>query len=91
MASWALSFTPEAEDDLAKLDKQLRERIIKKLDWFRANFEQIKPLPLGGDWQGFFKLRVGDWRVIYEISQGEKSIKIRVIDHRDKIYKRTIS
>jgi len=91
MARWTLIFTPEAEDDLARLDKQLKGRVIDKMDWLRANFEQITPLPLGGGWQGFFKLRVGDWRVIYEVVQDEKVIKIRVIDHRDKIYKRRIS
>jgi len=88
MAKWALKFTPEAEDDLAKLDRSIRKRIIEKLDWFQANFGQIIPLPLEDAWQGFFKLRAGDWRIIYEIIQEGKIIKIRIIDHRSKIYKR---
>lgn len=73
MLKWKLSFTPEAEDDLAKLDKEIRKRIIKKLDWLENNFEKITPLPLGGEWQGFFKLRVGGWRVIYEVNYEEKN------------------
>jgi mRNA interferase RelE/StbE len=90
MEKWSLSFTPEAEDDLAKLDREIKRRIIEKLDWLQANFKQMRPLPLGDEWRGFFKLRIGDWRVIYEIVQKEKIIKIRVIDHRSKIYKRKL-
>lgn len=88
MAKWDLKFTLESERDLARLDKPSRKRIIEKLDWLQTNFGQITPLPLGDDWQGFFKLRVGNWRIIYEIIQEEKIIKIWIIDHRDKIYKR---
>jgi len=53
MARRTLSFIPEAEDDLARLDKQLKGRVIDKMDWLRANFEQIIPLPLGSGWQVF--------------------------------------
>lgn len=88
MSQWKVDFTCEAEDDLDKLDKQIRKRVIEKTLWLRDNFDQIIPLPLGGRWQGFFKLRVGDWRVIYEIEDLKKQITIHLIDRRDKIYKR---
>jgi len=54
----------------------------------RKNFDQITPLPLGDKWRGFFKLRIGDWRVVYEIEISKRLITIHYIDHRDKIYKR---
>ena len=88
MPQWKVKFTIEAEEDLDKLDKRIRERVLEKMLWLNDNFDQIIPLPLGGRWQGFFKLRVGDWRVIYEIEDVKKQITIHQIDHRDKIYKR---
>lgn len=88
MSQWKVKFTFEGEEDLDRLDTQIRKRVIEKILWFRDNFEQIIPLPLGGRWQGFFKLRVGDWRVIYEVENLEKQIIIHRIDRRDKIYKR---
>lgn len=91
MSKWSLDFVPEAEDDLAKLDKDLIRRINYKLSWLRDNFDKITPLPLGSEWQGFFKLRVGDWRVIYELNRDINLITVRVIDRRDKVYKRKIS
>ena len=90
MPKWSLDFTPEAETDLKKLDKKLRRRIIDKLDWLQANFNDIIPSTLGGIWQGYFKVRVGDWRVLYKIDWNKNLINIYLIDRRDKIYKRRI-
>jgi mRNA interferase RelE/StbE len=88
MAQWRVIFTIEAEEDLERLTKQVRERVLRKILWMRDNFDRILPLPLGGKWQGFFKLRVGDWRVIYEIEEEQKQITIHRIGPRDKIYKK---
>lgn len=88
MSCWILEFTPEAEQDLAKLNRDLRRRINEKLDWLQANFDEITPLALSDKWRGFFKLRVGDWRVIYKIEWGKNLIRIWIIDRRDKVYKR---
>ena len=51
------------------------------------NFENIVSLPLGGAWRGFFKLRVGDWRIIYEADRGNELVIIHAISPRDKVYK----
>ena len=67
MPKWDIVFIPESEDDLEGLSPTTRKRIIKKLDWLQNNFETITPLALGGKWQEFFKFRIGDWRVIYDI------------------------
>ncbi len=87
MEQWRVIFTFEAEGDLAGLGEQIQGRVIKKILWLRDNFNQIIPLPLGGKWQGFFKLRMGDWRVIYDIEKSRKQITIHRIGPRDKIYR----
>jgi mRNA interferase RelE/StbE len=87
MAPWNIVFTIEAKDDLDRLDKQIKKRVIEKILWLRDNLDQIIPLPLTGRWQGFFKLRIGDWRIIYETENLKKQITIHMIDRRDKIYK----
>jgi len=88
MQKWQCILTKEAELDLKRLDYSTRKRILEKIKWMRENFDQITPLPLGGKWRGFFKLRVGDWRVVYEIEISTNLITIHYIDHRNKIYKR---
>jgi mRNA interferase RelE/StbE len=88
MEKWRFLIIREAESDLKRLDENNRCRVLEKLNWFTENFEHVIPLPLGDPWKGFFKLRVGDWRVIYEVENEKRLITIHYIDRRDKIYKR---
>ena len=77
-----------AKEDLEKLDKSLQRRIIGKSEWLQDNFDKIIPLTLTGGWQGFFKLRVGDWRIIYKVEWAKNLIIVYLVDRRDKIYKK---
>ena len=86
---WAVKFSKTGERDLGVLDRSVRREIIDHLGWVALNFESIAPFPLHGKWKGFFKLRVRDWRVIYKFDSPNKLISICIIDHRDKIYKRS--
>ncbi len=87
MNEWEIFLTSETESDLEKLDTTVRKRILEKLKWFKKNFRQITPLPLTGEWKGFFKLVIGDWRVIYKINNTERLIMIYRIEHRSKVYR----
>lgn len=88
MSEWSFVFAKEAEKDLEHLDSVTRNRVLEKINWLKENFDLITPLPLGGQWRGFFKLRVGDWRIVYEIKISDKLVIVHYIDRRDKIYKR---
>lgn len=70
---------PQALEDLAKLDNQIAQRIIDKLTWLSENMETISPLSLKGKLSGFFKLRIGDWRVIYNIERNNKIITVHKV------------
>ena len=88
MKCWSLEFLVEAEKDLAKLDRDIRRRIIDKLNWLLENFENILPEVLTGEFREFYKLRIGDWRVMYKINWSNKTIIVCYIDRRDKVYKK---
>ncbi|QSV71250.1 MAG: type II toxin-antitoxin system RelE/ParE family toxin [Aphanizomenon flos-aquae KM1D3_PB] len=84
--SYSVSFESESVTDLDNLDQVVRLRILNKIQWLSLNFEQITPLSLTGQWSGFYKLRVGDYRVIYELDIEEQLIIIIRIGHRREIY-----
>ncbi len=88
MKRWSLEFQLEAEKDLAKLDWQIRRRIINKLDWLLKNFDAVIPSILTNEFREFYKLRVGDWRIIYKVDWNNCVILVCYIDRRDKIYKK---
>ena len=84
--TYSIEYESEALVDLEKLAPDIRRRIVNKIEWLAQNFEQITPQLLTGDWTGFYKLRVGNYRIIYQIDLSEKIIMIDVVGHRREIY-----
>ena len=84
---YKVEYRSEADEDLEKLDKSTRERVTKKVHWLAEYIENIKPEMLGGNYRGVYKLRIGNWRVIYGISHTQKTITVYTIGHRSEIYK----
>jgi mRNA interferase RelE/StbE len=88
MVIYSVEFTDEAEKDLARIDKNTAQRILNKLRWLAENFDMIKLERLKGElWKDKFKLRVGDYRVIYSVDFEKKIITVHLIGHRSEIYK----
>jgi mRNA interferase RelE/StbE len=75
-----------AEKELEALPAQLRDRIIRKLLALEENPRPsgVKRLQ-GGD---AFRLRVGDYRVLYAIEDQAQLITIYAIGHRSEVYRR---
>jgi len=84
---YQVKFTRRAENDLSSLDKSVAQRILKRLKWLAENFEQIRPTPLTGEWKGVFKLRVGDYRVLYTYDREDRKIVVHFVRHRSEVYK----
>ncbi len=74
--------------DLARLDKTVARRIVKRLDWLAENLELIRCDTLTADLAEYKKFRVGDYRVLYQVLQDEQLILIHAIGHRREIYRR---
>ena len=70
--------------DLEKLEGSIIRRILKKVDELSENpfYKDIKRLKGRND----FRLRVGDYRVIFEIEKD--TIIILKVGHRKNIYER---
>lgn len=77
-----------ATRQLAGLDKPVGRRIAERINWLAANLDNLKPEALTGDLAGFYKFRVGDYRVVYEILHDEKAIVIHEVAHRREIYRK---
>ena len=77
-----------ATRELAQLDKPVGRRIVERIRWLAVNLDQIKPEALTGNLAGLYKLRAGDYRVVYEIVHDEQTIVIHAIGHRREIYRK---
>lgn len=85
---WFVYLETGAEEDLIKLDRIIRRRVLVKLEWLRINFDNIIPDTLSGKLSHLYKLRVSDWRVIYVPIEKARRLSVIAIDHRGKIYSR---
>ena len=72
----------KAYDSLNKLEPSINRRIFKKVEELSDNLfsKDIKRLKGGND----FRLRVGDYRVIFAIEQN--TLQILKVGHRKNIY-----
>ena len=80
-----IHFTKRALKELEKLPRQVSKRIIERIQLLQENSYGNDVKKLAG--QPFFRLRVGDYRVIFNILTNNLVILIIKIDHRKKIYK----
>ncbi len=89
--TWRIRFDPVAEKELRKLGHQPAERILRflsdrvaKLEDPRSIGEALKGSKFGDLW----KYRVGDYRVIADLQDGELCILVVRVGNRREVYKR---
>jgi mRNA interferase RelE/StbE len=89
---WKYEFSRTALKSLntfPQKDRLLIEKKIKNIgDWFddKANLTaDIRKLR--GEWEGFYRLRVGKSRIIFSIDEENEIIRIHDIGYRGNIYK----
>ncbi|MBW2106846.1 MAG: type II toxin-antitoxin system RelE/ParE family toxin [Deltaproteobacteria bacterium] len=84
---YKLDFSPAGRDSLASLDKKVAQRALDKLRWLLRNIDNISAPPLKRNLSGLYKLRVGDWRVIYEVKRDQRVVTVHKVGHRSEIYR----
>lgn len=84
--SYSVEFEPQAIADLEQMAASVRERILRKINWLAINFDQITPEPLKGNLSDFYKLRIGDYRAMYDLDSSNRIIVIVRVGHRREIY-----
>ena len=72
---------------LRKLPKSAQERIINRLSEIENSLPPLEETKLKGN-NLFHKIRVGDYRIVYEIQDDVLIILVIKIGHRKDVYKR---
>jgi mRNA interferase RelE/StbE len=84
---YSVELRPSAEKSLDKLDGRSRARILRKIIALA-----VDPRPPGvkalTDEQGLWRIRIGDYRVVYEINDAELLVLVVRIAHRSDVYRR---
>ena len=71
-------------DDLPKLSTEWKAKILKVIEERLTTRPEIYGKPLRRSLKGHYKLRVGDYRVVFLFEKN--TVKIRAILHRSVVY-----
>lgn len=82
----ALRFTRTAEKELRRLDPPIRARVLGALDRLSADDRSLDVRRLTGS--EHFRLRVGDWRVIFDYDRATQTVLVRHVLPRGRAYER---
>jgi mRNA interferase RelE/StbE len=80
-----LRFARRALRDIRKMTPDLRRRLEIALD--QLIDDPRAGDPLHGDWEGYWKLRTGDHRIVYRIANAHV-VEIQYVRHRREAYRR---
>ncbi len=82
---YSVSLKRSAEKELSRLPSEIHDRIIEKLITLQDN-----PRPQGASklrGQEGYRLRIGDYRVLYVINDPDQHIVIYSVAHRREVYR----
>lgn len=88
--SYRLLYHPAvAAEDLPAIPRNLQRRIALALEHRLTEAPERYGAPLRGTLKGYWKLRVGDYRIVYRIVK--KEVWVLAIRHRGTVYAETVS
>ena len=82
---YSLQIKRGAQKELEKIARPDRQRLIDAIDQLAENPHVGKLLK--GEFSGLRRVRVGDYRLIYEINEGQVLILVLRVAHRKQIYR----
>jgi len=87
--SWKIEIKPTAEKYYRKLDKKTRARVkevLLKLEESENPFFHENVRALTGELKGDYRLRVGDWRILFTSDRERKVLYVYAILSRGQAY-----
>jgi len=86
MNEWRIIIDREAEKKLRYLDKPTRQRIIQAIQALAQNPHPPNSRQMVG-YEHYYRLRLGDWRVVYRLEADRLFIFIIKVGARGDVYK----
>ncbi len=86
--AWKIEFVPTAAKELKKLDRQVAARIVRTLEDRIATLADPRQIgsALAGEHAGYWRWRIGDYRVIARIEDERITVLVVRVAHRREVY-----
>ncbi len=86
MADYAVVFARSARKELQNLDPQVARRILKQIEALVADPRPAGVIKLEGA-TDLWRIRVGQWRVVYRLSDRDRLVDVIAVRHRSDAYR----
>ena len=83
--TYSLKYDSHFDRDLDYLDRFWQREVLLAVENKLSVQPELYGVPLRRTLKGFRKLRIGDYRVIYQIDK--KTIRIVIVGHRSEVYR----
>lgn len=83
---YRIELTAGAEDDLERLTLEMARRISRLMDMLEENPFAPPAQALAGDLRGLYRVRSGDYRLVYSVDRDSKLVTIEAIAARSTVY-----
>jgi len=86
MSSYSVTFKPSVEKDLRALPKATIARVIERIEGLKTTPLSPQAIKLSGA-ERLYRIRVGDYRIVYEVDTQARRVVIHYVRHRSKVYR----
>ena len=86
MADYTVVFARPARKELQNLDPPVARRLLKQIEALVADPRPAGVVKLEGA-NDLWRVRVGEWRVVYRISDRERLVDVIAVRHRRDAYR----
>lgn len=86
--AWTVSFDPRATKEMEKLDRTIQRRVVTLLRRLQGSDDpRTTGKPLHGERAGFWRYRIGDYRLICYLDDEALVVRVLRVGHRKDVYR----
>ena len=86
MPAYRVVVKPSVEKDLRSVPAAVVEKVLGVIDGLREKPFARGSVKLAGT-EGLYRIRVGQYRVIYAVDRGARQVTVHYVRHRREVYR----
>jgi len=87
-AAYKIEYAPRTEKQLAIIPKAIRKKIFERIEKLATQPRPENVEPLSGSDDGLYRIRQGDYRIVYSIEDNKLLILVVRVVQRKEVYKK---
>jgi mRNA interferase RelE/StbE len=86
MGSFKVQFKPAVQKDFRRIPQKTLSRILESIEGLTKIPFPVQAIKLAGS-DRLYRIRVGDYRIIYEVETETGEIMVHYVRHRREVYR----